>query len=315
MFALKVPPQVLHSCRLRGSDCASNVPNLMTFPLSVLPPSAQRGLGQALSLPWLIQEHSVLACGKPSHVISAGCGHQQRTSQAPLCPSCIAKRSALTAAHLTDQVLPECDYRQWTLSVPYALRYRLIRDNRLLSQVVSIFVRTVFAWQRRRAKAAGLTDVHTGSVSMVQRFGSLVQVHPHTHTWIPDGVFVKTDAGTLRFTALPPPTDGDVAKLCALISRRVMRLCEGQDEELADDDDVAMAAAQANAMPSPLSRPHWFEQSAQPAAQTAPLSALHGGFSLHAGLMVRRAAIAGLPSGPRRLHPLWRQAPTHRLHR
>jgi hypothetical protein len=30
-----------------------------------------------------------------------------------------------TAAHLVDRVLPEAPVRQWVLSLPFALRYRL----------------------------------------------------------------------------------------------------------------------------------------------------------------------------------------------
>jgi hypothetical protein len=183
-------------------------------------------------------------------------------------------------------VLPECDYRQWTLSVPYALRYRLMRDGRLFARVLTVFVRTVFAWQKRRARAAGLTRVHCGSVSLVQRYGSLVQVHPHTHTWIPDGVFVQGDGVALRFAPLCPPTDRDVAWLCACICQRVMRLCDRQEETFDDDDDAAMAHAQADAVTSPLSRPLWPDEAAQPAGQSTPLTTLHGGFSLHAGSRV-----------------------------
>ena len=32
-----------------------------------------------------------------------------------------------TAAHLVDRVLPEVPMRQWVLSLPFALRYRLVR--------------------------------------------------------------------------------------------------------------------------------------------------------------------------------------------
>ena len=111
------------------------------------------------------------------------------------------KRSALTAAHLCDAVLPVCPYRQWTLSLPFDLRFRLIRDSRLFSAMIRAFVRTLFAWQRRQAKALGYAKVHTGSVTFAQRFGSLLQLNPHPHTWVPDGVFVDTDDGGLR-TAL-----------------------------------------------------------------------------------------------------------------
>jgi hypothetical protein len=41
------------------------------------------------------------------------------------CPSCGGRRMADTAAHLVDHVFPEAPVRQWVLSVPFALRYRL----------------------------------------------------------------------------------------------------------------------------------------------------------------------------------------------
>ncbi|MBW2736608.1 MAG: transposase [Deltaproteobacteria bacterium] len=62
------------------------------------------------------------------------------------------------------------------------------------TRVVRTFVRMVFSWQRRQAKAMGLSDVHVGSVTFAQRFGSLLQLTPHAHTWIPDGVFLLARA-------------------------------------------------------------------------------------------------------------------------
>ena len=40
-----------------------------------------------------------------------------------------------TAAHLVDRVLPEAPVRQWVLSLPFSLRYRLAYDARLTSDV------------------------------------------------------------------------------------------------------------------------------------------------------------------------------------
>jgi len=68
------------------------------------------------------------------------------------CPSCGGRRMADTAAHLVDRVLPEVPVRQWVLSLPVALRYRLAYHARLTSAVLGIFVRTVFASLRRRAR-------------------------------------------------------------------------------------------------------------------------------------------------------------------
>jgi hypothetical protein len=51
-----------------------------------------------------------------------------------------------------DRVLPWVPVRQWVLSLPFALRYRLAYDARLTSEVLRIFLRCVFASLRRRAR-------------------------------------------------------------------------------------------------------------------------------------------------------------------
>ena len=45
-----------------------------------------------------------------------------------------------TAAHLVDRVLPEAPVRQWVLSLPFSLRYRLAYDARLTSDVLRILL-------------------------------------------------------------------------------------------------------------------------------------------------------------------------------
>ncbi len=68
------------------------------------------------------------------------------------CPSCGGRRMADTAAHLVDRVLPEGPVRQWVLSRPLGLRCRLAYDAPLTSAVPGVFMRTVFAALRRRAR-------------------------------------------------------------------------------------------------------------------------------------------------------------------
>jgi len=41
------------------------------------------------------------------------------------CPSCGGRRMTERAAHLVDAVLPRVPVRQWVLTMPYRLRYRL----------------------------------------------------------------------------------------------------------------------------------------------------------------------------------------------
>ena len=56
---------------------------------------------------------------------------------------------------LVDRVFPEAPVRQWVLSLPFALRYRLAYDARLAGDVLHLFVRAIFASLRRRARQMG----------------------------------------------------------------------------------------------------------------------------------------------------------------
>ena len=93
-----------------------------------------------------------LDCGIPAHgflrVHCDACGEDRIVPFSckcrGFCPSCGGRRMADTAAHLVDRVLPEVPVRQWVLSLPFALRYRLAYDARLVSEVLRIFVQAVF---------------------------------------------------------------------------------------------------------------------------------------------------------------------------
>jgi hypothetical protein len=88
-----------------------------------------------------------------------------------VCPSCTTRRMHDVAAHLCSRVLPHVPYRQWVLSLPRHVRFRLARDPARLSRVLTLFLRAVFCWQRRRARAAGVARPLCGSITFVQRFG------------------------------------------------------------------------------------------------------------------------------------------------
>jgi hypothetical protein len=47
----------------------------------------------------------------------------------------------VTAVHLVEQVLPRVPYRQWTLSFPHRVGWVLRKDVRLLSDVLTVFLR------------------------------------------------------------------------------------------------------------------------------------------------------------------------------
>ena len=192
----------------------------------------------------------------------------------------MARRMADTAAHLVDRVLPVAPYRQWTLSLPHDVRLLVIRNPDLLSCVLRSFLRTVFAYQRRRARQDGIKDPIPGAVTMLQFWGSVLQLTPHAHSWLPDGVFYTDDQDKLQFHRLSPPTDEDVHKLLLRIEKRVRAAVADYEEEYPDDDARVMAASQFEASRPPLytipltddERPY------------KPRCAFSNGFSLHADL-------------------------------
>jgi hypothetical protein len=143
------------------------------------------------------------------------------------CPSCGGRRMADTAAHLVDRVLPEVPVRQWVLSLPFALRYRLAYDAPLASAVLGVFVRTVFASLRRRAREQwGVTRGQCGAVTFVQRFGAALNLNVHFHALLLDGVYAPGPSGPLRFHPLPPPEDAEVERVVGQVARRLARLLE-----------------------------------------------------------------------------------------
>jgi hypothetical protein len=81
-----------------------------------------------------------------------------------VCPCCNAKRAQVTAVHLVEGVLPHVPYRQWTLSFPHRVRWVLLKEVGLLSEVLTLFLRAVFCLQRLRARKQGVRGGQVGGV-------------------------------------------------------------------------------------------------------------------------------------------------------
>jgi len=132
-----------------------------------------------------------------------------------------------TAAHLVDHVFPIVPVRQWVLSLPFVLRYRMAYDARLVSHVLNVFIRALFSELRRRAhELLSLRSSQCGAVTFVQRFGDALNANPHFHCLVIDGVYAAGDDGRPEFHQLSAPEDGDVLCLTTLVSQRVHSLLE-----------------------------------------------------------------------------------------
>ena len=117
------------------------------------------------------------------------------------------------SCHLVDRILPDVPYRQWVISFPPPLRYLLAYDSALLSKALEAYIRALAHWQRHEAKKRyglrSVTDAVTAAVTVVQRFGSALNLNLHFHTLSPDGVWEKR-GDDLIFRKLGQPSEQEV---------------------------------------------------------------------------------------------------------
>ena len=138
------------------------------------------------------------------------------------CPSCGGRRLADTAAHLVDRVFPHVPVRQWVLSLPFALRYRLAYDPELVTAVLQIFAHTVLGSLIRRAGDFGaVRRAQGGAVTFIQRAGGSLNLNVHFHMLALDGVYAADDDDRRQFQPLPAPANEDIAQLTASLAERI----------------------------------------------------------------------------------------------
>src|SRR5256885_6497617 len=166
--------------------------------------------------------YDYLQCGILAHgFLRMGCDTCKKELLLPFsckrrgfCPSCAGRRMAQTAAHLVEQVIPWVPTRQWVVSVPIPLRYWMASSQHLTAKVHTIIRTTIGQYYVNQAVTQGLPrgQVHPGSVTFIQRFGSALNLHVHYHLLFLEEVFLdRTDQGrTPRFLTSAPPSDADV---------------------------------------------------------------------------------------------------------
>jgi Putative transposase len=128
------------------------------------------------------------------------------------------------AAHLVDAVLPWVPVRQWVLTLPYRLRYQMAWNHGLSRAVLRVYTRVLLDVYARGARECGVPGGRNGSVTVMQRAGSGLNVNLHFHTLLLDGVFTEAPGGALGFHPAPAATDADVAAALATIRQPVQRL-------------------------------------------------------------------------------------------
>ena len=135
------------------------------------------------------------------------------------CPSCGARRMVESAALLVDGVLPRQPMRQWVLSFPYPLRFLFAARPDVMGRALGTVYRAIAT---HLINKAGLTraKAETGAVTLIQRFGSALNLDIHFHMLFLDGVYVRAESGPF-FRRVKPPTSAETEQLIHRISHRL----------------------------------------------------------------------------------------------
>ena len=80
------------------------------------------------------------------------------------CPACTTRRALDTGVHL-ESLLPRVAHRQWTLSLPFSVRFNVVKQPKLLKRLEIRLVKAVWNWQRREARRHGATGAGEVSVA------------------------------------------------------------------------------------------------------------------------------------------------------
>ena len=221
------------------------------------------------------------------------------------CPSCGARRMAESAALLVDEIFPEQPVRQWVLSFPYPLRFLFASRPAIMGRVLGIVYRCIATHLIKKA-GFSCTSARTGAVTLIQRFGSALNLNIHFHMLFLDGVYIDSEnKSNTRFRWVKAPTSAELTHLTHAIAQRVGRFLERQGllERDAENSYLSGDAVEAGLLDQLLGHSITYRIAVGPHAgrkvftlQTLPDCnepsvdnvGKVAGFSLHAGVAARK---------------------------
>ena len=172
----------------------------------------------------------------------------------------------------------------------------MARDYTLITAILGIVIRALFAYQRRMARRAGHRGAKCASVTFVQRFGGALNLNVHLHVLLPDAVFLpgETEDDELVLLPLAPPEDKDIQSILEKVVRRVSALVPKrcgieQDFGIEPETDVldgAVDEAMRKVPRLPWSAEDEAPEGAPHASRTGKRAMRLQGFSLHANTAV-----------------------------
>jgi hypothetical protein len=134
---------------------------------------------------------------------------------------------AESAALLADEVFPDVPLRRWVISFPFPLRYLFAAHPQAMGKVLGIVCRAISTHLIHKA-GLQIKDGATGAVTLIQRFGSALNLKIQFHILFLDGVYSYRNNRPPRFQRVRAPDTSELEELVQLISKRVRRCLERQ---------------------------------------------------------------------------------------
>jgi hypothetical protein len=113
------------------------------------------------------------------------------------------------------------------LSFPFQLRFLFASRPVVMGQVLGIVYRVIATHLIKKAGQTHKT-ARTGAVTLIQRFGSALNLNVHFHMLFLDGVYVDGPHGLAQFRWVKAPTPEELTQLAHTIAHRVGRFLERQ---------------------------------------------------------------------------------------
>lgn len=91
--------------------------------------------------------------------------------------------------------------------------------------------------------------VQTGAVTLIQRFGSALNLNIHFHMIFLDGAYVERSEGSVRFRWVKAPTSAALTRLAQTLAQRIGRFLERQGLLERDAENCYLAGEGVDAEP------------------------------------------------------------------
>lgn len=134
-----------------------------------------------------------------------------------ICGSCATKHMLLFQMRITETVAAKVPHRHMVFCVPKAFRRGFIFNRPALNVLSRLTFESIKEFYQATLKSNGIP----GGIITIQTHGNMLNLHPHTHVIVSDGLFC--DDGT--FHAMPPIDARARTCLQRIFEKKITKFC------------------------------------------------------------------------------------------